>query len=201
MSTGGPVSLPASLLFALAILPLADFVVWDFPRLWPGRAGKRLPPVYSPSTEEEKVAASRSWAIILFVFYALVLSCVLFWISRYPIHPAQLGFRTDRWSAGLLFGALVGMSWVTLPALVFKLLLNQPLRRAVPGLFASWDLQLVVVLAGAFTEELWRALCMVAMMSAGYSFSYAIAASSLAFALPCWRWGIGRTVVTILEGA
>jgi hypothetical protein len=107
--------LPISVVLALAVFPLSDWVIWDLARTWIWHGGERLPSTWPPATDEEKIAASRIEAVVLLFFYALIVSGILLLIRQQPISPEQLGFRADRWAAGLIFGVLVGMAWVSIP--------------------------------------------------------------------------------------
>lgn len=152
-------------------------------------------------TEQEKASAVRLGVAIPLTSYAFLFCCVVVWVACSRSSLYQAGFRADDWISSVFRGAYLGMAWAGI-WLWMWLILSSPerLHRAIPGLGAPFTRQLFVWLLGAFSEELWRVVCVTALMAAGYSSPFSIATTSVMFAVAFLPEGFERSLLAWLEG-
>ena len=153
------------------------------------------------TTEEEQASAVRLGVLLPLTSYCLLFSCMMVWLSLTHYDLYQAGFREGNSISGTLRGGYVGMAWAGI-WLWMWLVLSAPqrLRREVPGLGAPFTKQVFVWLAGAFSEELWRVVCIAALMTSGYSAAFSITITSAMFAIAFLPGGLERSVLAALEG-
>lgn len=154
-------------------------------------------------TDEERAAATRLGVFLSLTSYGLLLCCVLAWLLYSPLSLDQAGLRTgEGWNSDVLRGGFIGMAWAGFWLFVWLVLpAPQRFRREVPGLGASFVKQVAVWLAGAFAEELWRVVCIAALLGAGYSPSSSAIGCALAYAVAFSTRGTKRFLLAALEGA
>lgn len=186
----------------LAIYPIAGFVsAIVFLTVWPEKIHDipSLPPGVPAKSEQDVPVRLR--ALLWLAFYATLVCCVILWmqLSTFSLH--QIALRADGWSS-LLRGGYVGMAWAGIWLWMWLVLSSpQKPRREVPGLGASTQIQILVWAVGAFSEELWRVVTITALVSAGYSPTFSVIVSSLAFAVGFLEFGLERSALAGLEGA
>ena len=195
--------LSASLIFVLALYPLASFVApAAYFLLYPEeiRAFPALP--LSPTDEEGKATVIRLGVNQPLTFYALLVCCAILWLwfSRAVFSPA--GLHINGWVSGTLKGGYIGLSWAGIWLWLWLVLSNpQRLRREVPGYGAHFGKQVIVWVVGTFSEELWRVLCIAALLASGYSATFSVTAAAVAFAVAFLGNGLERSILAGLEGA
>ncbi len=150
----------------------------------------------------EKAAAIRLGVIVPLSSYALLLLCGILWIWLSHASFTAAGFRIRGWASGAFTGAYFGLSWAGIWLWLWMVLSNpERLRREVPGYGASFAKQVIVCATGAFSEELWRVLCITVLLASGYSPEFSVMAAAAAFAVAFLGEGPERTVLAVLEGA
>ncbi len=189
------------ILTALGILPLANWVVVGFAPHWLVWTHRKPQFILTPGTGEERAETSRFILVLLLISYGIVLGSVLWWMRLHSITLEQVGLRTDRWVSALLRGGYLGIAWAGL--LPYFLRLYPETKRSpivIPGLGGPYSYRIGTLLAGSIVEELWRAFCVSSLVVAGYSSWFAIAISSLAFALAFLLWGTKTSMVAAVGG-
>jgi hypothetical protein len=163
---------------------------------------RSLPVLPRAAAENEESAATiRLGVNVPLSSYALLLLCGILWIWLSHASFAAASFRNKGWASGALIGAYFGLSWAGIWLWLWLVLSNpHRLRREVPGYGASFAKQVMVCIAGAFSEELWRVLCITVLLASGYSPEFSVIAAALAFAVAFLRQGPERAVLAILEG-
>jgi hypothetical protein len=192
-----------SLIAILALYPLASIAApLAYFMLYPEeiRSVPALP--LSATSEEGKATATRLGVNVPLTMYGILLSCVIlwFWFSQNFFPPVD--FQSKSWLSGALKGGYFGLSWAGIWLWLWLVLSNpQRLRREVPGYGAGFAKQIAVWLVGAFSEELWRVLCITVLLARGYSAGFSVTAAALAFALAFLGDGLEGSILAALEGS
>lgn len=156
----------------------------------------------SATAEEEKNSAARLGVNVPLTFYGLLVCCAILWLWLSESPFPRSGFQSKGWLPGALIGGYFGLSWAGIWLWLWFVLSNpQRLRREVPGFGASFAKQVAVWVIGSLSEELWRVLCIAALLTAGYSATFSVIAAALAFALAFLSGGIERAILAALEGS
>lgn len=156
----------------------------------------------SATDEEEKATAIRLGVNVPLSFYGLLLGCAILWLWVSQALFSPVGFHSKSWVPGALTGGYFGLSWAGIWLWLWLVLSNpQRLRREVPGYGAHFAKQFIVWVAGAFSEELWRVLCITVLLASGYSAGFSVVAAALAFAVAFLRNGPERAILAALEGS
>lgn len=164
-------------LSALAILPVAWLLTnilygWS---IWRNRflVGDARAPRKLASTARQECQYVLSYS-------GLVVAGVVLWARSHAVTPREMGLVTDSWFVQVLVGAMAGMaslSWLLLARRLFRV--GRPLHLVLPAFHSPRALMVVLWVSAALAEELWRALCLVAILSAGYGASFALIAVSV----------------------
>lgn len=194
--------LPQNVLILL-LYPLASFVApAAYFVLYPEDI-RRLPSLPVSATDEErKGTLIRLGVNQPLMFYDLLSCCSILWLwfSQSSFHLDGSQFKGSVW--GALRGGYVGLSWAGMWLWLWLVLSNpQRLSRAVPGYGARYLKQVVVCVVGAFFEELWRVLCIGALIASGYSPSLSVTAAAATFAIAFLGEGLERSILAGMEGA
>jgi Type II CAAX prenyl endopeptidase Rce1-like len=155
-----------------------------------------------PNNADEKATAVRLGVNVPLSLYAALIFCTILWLWLSRAFFIPLGLRINGWVMPALKGGYFGLSWAGIWLWLWLVLANpQRLRREVPGYGAHLVKQVVVCVVGAFSEELWRALCIAVLLAAGYSPMFSVTATALAFAVAFLGDGLERSILATLEGA
>jgi len=195
--------LSPTLISIVALYPVAAFAApVAYFQLFPEEM-RELPVLPVDDTDEE----ARSKAIRLGVneplmFCGVLLCCTAMWLwLAQPVFHAD-GFQGKGWVSGAIKSGYVGFSWAGMWLWLWLVLSNpQRLSRAVPGYGARFLKQTVVWVIGAFSEEFWRVLCIAALTASGYSATFAVTASAIAFGVASLGEGFERSILAALEGS
>ncbi len=115
--------------------------------------------------------------------------------------PARLvGLNLDNWKSNIAVGSGAGILLISAQVLMVKL---SPINSRGPfayrvrrGLPLLW---IIILIAGAFSEELWVAFCLIAFRTTGHSASTSVAATVIVFALVHYGYGLGGSVAVALK--
>lgn len=146
----------------------------------------------------ERAAAYTRYA--LFLVDAIIAALILLFMRRYSVPAATVGLHVLNWKfyisvgigTALLLNALrrLLMTWVPINA---KGSFTQNVRDSS---VLHW---VCIFLAGAFSEELWLALCLVVLKATGHSSVLSVFLTLLVFAIMHYSYGfwgaIGASVV------
>ncbi|NIR87374.1 CPBP family intramembrane metalloprotease [Candidatus Bathyarchaeota archaeon] len=190
---------PLTAYLALALYPLVRFLgllllnpvafYWGFTK------GKEPMP---PPVLERAESVSRC---MLFIIDAILLAGIFYFIRRHSISFTHFGFPLDGWLTAALVGCSIGAAWEG-----FRRQLMAQFQPAVgePGnhwvLRGNRGLWVLLFITGSFSEESWRALCLVLLMMAGHSAAFAVVVSSLVFGITHLRQGFGGVLNAALVG-
>jgi len=155
----------------------------------------------SATDKEEQAKAIRLGVNLPLAFYGLLLCGAMLWLWFSRVTFSSAGFDIKRWAPGTLKGGYIGFSWAGVWLWLWLVLASpQRLRREVPGYGAHFAKQVIVCVVGAFSEELWRVLCIVALIGSGYSAGFSVTAAAVAFAIAFLGNGLERSILAGLEG-
>jgi hypothetical protein len=156
----------------------------------------------SANDEGRKATATRLGVNVPLTFYGLLLCSAVLWLWFSHASFSPVGFQITGWLSAALNGGYFGLSWAGIWLWLWLVLSNpQRLRREVPGYGAHVAKQIIVCVVGAFSEELWRVLCITVLLASGYSAGFSVTATALAFALPFLGNGLEGSILAALEGA
>lgn len=193
--------------FALAIFPVAFLLGFSFnpPEfLWGVRRAVRgLPHEAMPDSLREKAAAFRRYAF--FLGDALILGLVYLLALRDSVPVARFGFYFVNWRHDAATGVGAGALLVLAQRVALALTPIDP-EDASPGSYA-WHVRrgspllwLLIFAAGAFSEEVWVAFCLVALRATGHSSAAAVGATMLVFAAVHYSYRLwGATAAGLKE--
>jgi len=175
---------------ALAILPVAVSIPLEpISFLWGWK--HRFEPM--PPDVAEKSERFRRYAFFPGDLVAIVL--VLFLTLRNSVTISQLGLSLASWERKALIGCGLGMVWIGLDWSVTRIAF--PTSRPRPSLFQKGPVSLwiVIFLSGSFAEELWRALCIIALKETAHSKFFIVTVTALVFSIAhIWGGGLVRTL-------
>jgi len=192
-----------TLIVILALYPVASVAAPMAYFLFCAEQIRSLPSLpLSANDENGKATTTRLGVNLPLAFYGLLLcsAVVWLWLSRASFSP--VGFQIKGGASAALRGGYFGLSWAGIWLWLWLVLSNpQRLRREVPGYGAHLFKQIVVCLVGAFSEELWRVLCITVLLAAGYSAGVSVSAAALTFALAFLGNGPEGSILAAVEGA
>jgi hypothetical protein len=195
--------LSPNLIFVLALYPVASFAAPAAYFLLCPEESRSLPALpLSANDKEGQAKVIRLGVNQPLAFYGLLLCCVILWLWFSQIVFSPAGFNVKGWVSGILKGGYIGLSWAGI-WLWFWLVLSNPqrLRREVPGYGAHFAKQVIVCVVGAFSEELWRVLCIAALLASGYSAGFSVTVAAVTFAVAFLGSGLERSILAGLEGS
>jgi membrane protease YdiL (CAAX protease family) len=129
---------------------------------------------------------------------ALILALAVVLMARSSVDPARVGIRLTKWKTNVAVGVAAGMALIVLQAFLVD---SRPrgsgsfADRVRKGSIQFWVL---IFLVGAFSEELWIALCLVVLMSTGHSTPAAVVITAIVFAAVHWGYGLGGAFAVAL---
>jgi hypothetical protein len=192
-----------ALIVLLALYPVASIAApLAYFLLFPEET-RSLPALpLSAAEAEENATAIRLGVNVPLSFYGLLLCSGILWLWVSHAFFSPVGFRITGWGSRAFTGAYFGLSWAGIWLWLWLVLSNpQRLKREVPGYGANFARQLIVCVVGAFSEELWRVLCITVLVASGYSETFSVIAAALAFAVAFLGAGPERAILAALEGA
>lgn len=188
---------------ALVIYPLAIFLGFSFNPVefrWGARLARSGKP-YRPMPQTVRDKADGVTRYLNFLVDALMLGFIAVWSRGMSLGPSRIGLQRVHWESDLMFGVAVGAALVLTQ---FVLLRHVPIdskfdftRRVRKGSPALWAL---ILISSAFSEELWIALCLVALTTAGLSDVLAVAATIFVFATGHYSYGFWGALAAGAKG-
>jgi len=149
-----------------------------------------------PEVREKAEAADR---VVLFVTHIILLSAVVLLMRSSPISVYEVGLTTENWKAAVGMGILFSL---------FPLGLNELALRNVPpekvldqsesrGPAAVWY---GLITVGSFTNEFWRAFCIVTLMRLGLSPWLAVPIVAVAYGALHIQPSVAKTLGSVAFG-
>ena len=183
---------------ALSIFPVAFVLGYSFnpPEfLWAVRHG------FEPMPERVLAKATTFRRYANFLGHALIVGLLAVLASSNSITPARMGLHLDNWKTNVAVGIAAGLLLVAIQALLTRSTFHGPspsfAYHASRGSVALW---LLIFLSGAFSEELWIAFCIVALLATGHSVIVSIAVTAIVFAAVHYSYGFGGAVAVAFKG-
>ena len=149
-----------------------------------------------PDEIHEKAALVRRYAN--FLGDAVLVGLIAVLALRNSIGSAQLGLKLEHWEDNGAAGIAAGLLLVVVQGLIAQLVrvdAQNPFTYSVRR--RSLAVWLLIFLAGAFSEELWIALCVVAFRSAGHAAVTAVATTAIVFAAVHYGYGFGAVIAGV----
>jgi len=186
---------------ALAIFPIITFLFPNPVEIWwlfKAKGPKPIPP------EVMKLHMGIGLRLQGTATNALILGLLLSLMWRHSIPAGAVGLSFTHWKTDFLIGCAAAGCWVA-----FKIWLARKSRAAARARTtahvsrASEPLLFWVpaVILWAFVEEFWRAFCLNAFKSSGYSIGVAILLTSLAFGIAHFGLRPGGIAAKVFGGA
>jgi hypothetical protein len=187
----------------LALYPVASIAAPAVYFLFCPEEIRSLPVLPLSATDEEgRATAIRLGVNVPLAFYGLLLCSAIVWLRLSQATSSHVGFQVNGWGLEALKGGYFGLAWAGIWLWLWLVLSNPDrLRREVPGYGAHFAKQIIVCLVGAFSEEMWRVVCIAALLASGYSTGFSVTAAALAFAIAFLGNGLERSLLAALEGA
>jgi membrane protease YdiL (CAAX protease family) len=168
---------------ALAIFPVITILLPNPVEIWwlfKAKGPKSMPP------EVVKLHMGIGLRLQGMATNALVAGFLLWLMLRYSIPAIAVGLSFNHWETDVLIGCAAGGCWVA-----FKIWLaraSSAAQRARISAHISKSSEplffwLPALILWTFVEEFWRAFCLSAFKSSGYSMAVAILLTSLAFGI------------------
>lgn len=154
------------------------------------------------TNQEGKAAVTRLGVNVPLTLYGMLLVGLILWLWLSQPSFLSQAFEFKGSASAALKGGYFGLSWAGIWLWLWLVFSNaRRLRREVPGYGAPFAKQIAVSLFGAFSEELWRVLCITVLLAHGYSVGFSVAVTALAFGLAFLANGPERSALAALEGA
>jgi membrane protease YdiL (CAAX protease family) len=172
---------------ALAILPVVVSIPLDpvsFMWGWKHR--------FTPMPPEVAERSRKLRRYVMFMDDALIVALVLILSRTARITPPQMGLNLISWKRNLLLGCASGILWAALQWVVKRLFFSS--SRMTPRFFqgGSASLWILVFISGAFSEELWRSFCVVALKGTGHTTAFVVLVTAAVFAIAHIWGGLAR---------
>jgi len=164
--------------YLILIVPLVLMVIMGNPMrvLW---AVYRPSEVMAPDDEIKTYRVNRFLQPLKEIILVAILSGLLI---HQGTNAALVGFSLRHWQLNVGIGATAGLLMVGLQSLLCRWMasMGHPTknRELLEGSISSWVFSLFI---GAFAEEFWIVLCMVAMTQLGHSVLSSVVVTSLIF--------------------
>jgi len=185
---------------ALTILPLTAMLSMEpIKSSWGYKHGRRGILPAPPLPRELSERSERNSRCIRFLISGVQCLSVYYLARKYSVPAADIGLHLRRWPIFVAFGVVAGLMYLVYLR-VMRAGGSRLARKEVPyytpeylthGSTSHWVLSNS---ASCFSEECWRAFCLVSLQQVHHGDMFAIVASSLAFALYHFQMG-GRGVL------
>jgi membrane protease YdiL (CAAX protease family) len=182
----------------LAIFPVAYLVGYSFNPVdfaWAFHHGFRP----MPGEIRDKAEDIRRYAN--FLGDILVLSFIATLMLRNSVPMARVGLHLENWKSNAALGITAATLLVTVQSLVAKFFRSSPSKQFAysvrRGSILTWVL---IFIAGSFSEELWIAFCLIALMATKHSAPVSIAMTMIAFAAIHYGYGLGGALAVAIKG-
>jgi membrane protease YdiL (CAAX protease family) len=176
-------------------LPVAFFLGFSFNPvefLWAFHHG------LEPMPQEVRERAASTGRNANFLGNTLILGFVAVLALKSSIAGARLGLHLYKWKINALLGITAGVLLILTQRLVSK---STPPNILHPFVYqvrrGSGLLWAFILMMGAFSEELWIALCLVTLMITGHSASISVALTVGVFAAVHYGYRLGALAVAL----
>lgn len=167
------------------------------------KIASRLRAARSAKTKKELTDGAQSWTLFGLLIFCVVLACVLAWARVHAPSTTEKILNPSYLGRGIFHGIILGLALVGL-VLIFRHYFPQARKfgfLVMAGIASPPLLRIFVLLLAAFTEELWRAVSLKALILDGFSGPQALIATSLAYGLAYLAWGPAVAISDGIIGA
>jgi membrane protease YdiL (CAAX protease family) len=151
-----------------------------------------------PMPEEVRERAATIGRYANFLGDALILGFVAVLALRNSLAAARLGLHLYQWKTNAVLGVAAGVLLILMQRLVSK---STPRNSSHPFVYqarrGSVLLWVFIFIVGAFSEELWIALCLVTLAITGHSTSVSVALTAIVFAAVHYGYRLGAFAVAL----
>lgn len=185
---------PLTAYLALAAAPLATFLAPNPVRFsWSFHNGLEPMPRI---TQEKAERADRYW---YFIVDAITIAFVVGLMLWNGVQPSRAGLHLENWKEGVSLGIVAGTLRLLLIGTLVKAFPRAAPDRTGPhrlwiGSFSLWT---TIFLSGAFSEELWIAFCLVALMASGHSMVASVLLTAGVFGAVHFEYRFGAVATAI----
>ncbi len=136
-----------------------------------------------------------------FLVDALMLGLIAVLSHNISLDAERIGLHLNNWKYDALIGLIAGTLLVVSQRLMLGLTHIDPehpftsrVRKGTPLLWVS------MFVTGAFSEELWIAVCLVLFKATGHSVAASVAMTTVVFAIMHYAYRIGGMVAVVSKG-
>lgn len=182
-------------LLALSIYPLAATLTPNPVLLvWQARNG----PLPIPAHLTERVERAGRYMIVCIELLVVVTVVIL--MRKLSVPSVAVGLRVYQWHVSLFLGCVIGLIWVALLWLCLRSLGTVASKTDFRqrGSVFQW---FTIYIAVAFSEEFWRAFCLVLLLATpGRTVAIPIALTTIAFGLGHLPHGVPMALGAAMSG-
>jgi len=189
-------------LVILAILPAVIWASLAYVVRSNSKTASKLRAAWGAKTKQELIEGAQSWALYALLAFLVVLVGVVVWTRVHRSNAFAMILNPSQWERGIFHGIMFGFALLGIfsifrrhfpEAQKFSLLVMAGI--ASPRLVAASNLLIVV-----FTEELWRAVCLTALMGDAISGQFALVVTSIAYGFTFLAWGTPIAISEAIVG-
>jgi hypothetical protein len=186
----------------VAVLPTIVWALSVFVSLSTGKLVSRLRATLRAKTKQELVDGSSLWAFITLVQSILLIAFLICWSRVERFDELTLILKLTGWGRNTLKGAVIGLALLGL--LILLRAAFPEARRlcliAKTGFAAPIGIRISVLLVLVFSEELWRAVSLKALLAEGASGPQTILIVAAAYGLAYLMLGVTVALSEALLG-
>lgn len=190
-------------LVALAILPSIMWASLVYVTFSSSATASKLRAARNAKTKQELIEGARWWALYGLLIFFTVLASVLAWAKIQQWSGLETTLNPTHWVREIIHGIVLGLALVGM-ILRFQRFFPQARKFGfliLAGIASRPWARAFTLLLVAFTEELWRAVCLKMLMADGLSGLQASIATSVAYGLAYLPWGIPTAISEGFIGA
>jgi membrane protease YdiL (CAAX protease family) len=151
-----------------------------------------------PMPEDVRKRAATIGRYACFLGDGLILTFVVILALKNSLAPARLGLHLHNWQTNAALGVISGILLILMQHLVGK---STPRNSSHPFVYqarrGSVLLWVFIFIVGAFSEELWIALCLVTLTITRHPTSLSVALTAIVFAAVHYGYRFGAFAVAL----
>ena len=183
--------MPSADLVALAILPAVIWVSLAYVASSTSEVASRLRAAWHAKTKRELFEGAQSWALYSLIIFSVVLVIVLVWARLQASNALEVTLNPSGLERQTFHGIILGLALV---GMVLILRHHFPEAKkfgflVMAGIASPPSVRALALVLVAFTEELWRVVCLKTLVADGFSGPQAVVATSVAYGLAYLAWG------------
>lgn len=189
---------------ALAVYPVAFFLGFSFNPIefrWAANQARNGRPLDEPMPQALQDRADAVTRYLNFLVDALILISVIVLSRAMRLSASRIGLQAASWKRDAAFGIAAGVVLTAVMGLLFRRVSIDP-RHAFTSRVRKGSplLWLFVFITGAFSEELWIALCLVALGVTEHSAAASVLMTIAVFAAAHYSYRFWGAVAVAVKG-